>query len=100
MKIIPKLSDLREMIGKELGFGNFVISPINIDDAFKVLKSKGVNEIKVNWNEMLTIALFVVANIQNNSKPTHWDALQILREGKIDKFLGVKLILYERTDTR
>ena len=90
-KIIPKLDDLLKTIeGFETGVTGFLA--VNVDDVFKILKGRGVNEVKVSWEEMITIALFVVSNIQNG-KNTQWDALQILREGKVDKFLGVKLIL-------
>ena len=83
----------------DIPVGQLVLSPVNIDDVFSVLKEKGINEVKVDWHEMLIMSRFVVCNItcqnypKNLEKDYSWEALRILREGKIDKFLGVKLYL-------
>ena len=95
-KIIPKLKDILETIPilDDNRLTTFTI--INVDDIFTALKTKGVNELRVNWYEMLTIAKFVIANITCIPKEDYnWKSLEILKTGKIDEFLGVKLYLDE-----
>lgn len=93
-KIIPNLEDLynnKELMGYVCPSGIFSLT--NLDDIFRELRTKGITEVKVNWNEMLMIALWVVANIEKSYADKNWTAIKILREGKIDKFLGIKLHL-------
>lgn len=82
--------------------GELKVSMTNLDDIFRTFREEGVDEIIVDWEIMLMISLSVVANITchphseeivDNKKDWHWEALKIIREGKVDKFLGVKLYL-------
>lgn len=99
-KIIPKFRDLCENI--TILPDNpppITVSVTNIDDIFAALKVKGVDDVRVNWYDMLMISRFCVANMTDD-RITDWSkidqkVLKILKEGKVDSFLGVKLHLNE-----
>lgn len=82
-KYMNGLLDYAEGKQKEI-----VISYGNIDDIFRHLKVLGIDEIEVNKKHMGMIVGFFVGN----SGQTELGAKAGV-EGKIDKFLGVKLIL-------
>lgn len=90
-KIIPKLSDLCQAIGKGIGYDSdsVTFTAANCDDVFVYLRKEGVKEIAVDFEEMWIIATFMTANLQQLS------ALKILTEGTVDKFMGIKLRLIE-----
>ena len=95
-KYILPLDYYLEIIGKDLDYSKDHIGfcASNLDDIFILLANKGVKEIRVSISQMILIALFVACNISNkNNDEIKWDSLEILREGKIDKFLGIKLIV-------
>ena len=99
-KIIPKLKDLcqtMEFFGVQPG--QLTVSSTNIDDIFRILAERGITEIIVDWKIMHLIAAFVAANVTCQCQKEHgdtewsWAALKIIQEGKVDKYLGVKLVL-------
>lgn len=78
-----KLNDFAKLKG---------ISPIctsNIDDIILAASQFGISELKVSKEEMDTCVLFYLSSCgdKDSKKP------EILRNGKIDKLLGVNLIL-------
>lgn len=94
--MVLKFNDIIEKIdGSELGGskGKVVVFLSNIDDIFGLLKQKGITEIEVDWNIMFMIARFAIANANPNSNDMNWDTIKIIKDGIIDKFFGVNLIL-------
>lgn len=96
-QIVPKLDDLLETMPIP-GFDSPVtFSAINLDDVFLVLKEKGIDDVKVTWGQMFLISTFLVANMKHNPSMEDddmcWKSLEIMREGKVDKYLGVNLHL-------
>ena len=66
----------------------------NIDDAIRYIASKGIKDIEVTTDAMIVICWFFLANIGQNDDENRF---QILKEGRVEKFLGVNLHLdYER----
>ena len=76
-----------EKSAKLLGFDGVKTS--NIDDIVFKLLELGVKEIEVSQAEMNIIVAFYLAN-SGDKDP---DKPKILREGKIDKYLGLKVKL-------
>lgn len=76
-----------EKFAKLCGFENIVVS--NIDDVVLKIKEFGVKEIWVSQAEMNIIVQFYLTN-SGDKDP---DKPKILREGKIDKYLGLKVKL-------
>ena len=89
-KIIPTLDELAHDEQ-----GEMVITLVNIDDIFRTLAEQGYKEVRVNRGQMLMIAMFIVANVTNSDDKKVWEtkSWELLTEGKIDKFLGVKIKL-------
>ena len=99
-KIVLKLSDILKTLDTSefgLGEGSVTMSVLNVDDIFGLLMKKGIKEVKVNFGEMFMITIWTIANIQNyNGKnETNWQALKLIKDGKINKFFGIRLYLYE-----
>lgn len=67
-----------------------VLSSSNIDDCFSVLFELDIKEIEVNKREMVYIVAFYLANI---GKDKDGNQGKVLMENKIDRFMGVNLIL-------
>lgn len=93
--MIPKLKELytNESI---MGLGNVQseLSGFNVDDIFRIIGTKGFEEVEVTREEMYLITLVMVNTVSKVTKEqSHTDAWEALREGKVDKYLGVKLIL-------
>lgn len=65
------------------------ISPVNIDDVVFKAKEFGIKELEVSVEEMNMIVIFYLANSGEKDplKP------KVLREGKIDRYLGLDLKL-------
>ena len=97
------LSDFRDD-----GTGNIVlragecaitVTPMNIDDIFREARRQNIKEIEVTNDEMFIIATFLVANIspyfdmEYTREEAEKKALLLMKEGKVDKFFGVKLVL-------
>lgn len=103
-KIILKFKDLIEtiVIFDGISAGQITVTLTNIDDIFCVLREKGINELKVDWRIMLMISRFVVANLPSmkEKEKLDIDALNLLRKGEIDYFMGIKLILDENQSNR
>ena len=76
-----KLSDLAKLIGVER------VVATNIDDVVFKAKELGVKELEVSVAEMTILTQFYLANSgdKDPAKP------KILREGKIDRYLGIDL---------
>ena len=76
-----KLSALAKLIGIEK------VTTSNIDDICFKAKELGIKELEVSVEEMTIIAWFYIANSgdKDPAKP------KILREGKIDRYLGIDL---------
>lgn len=93
MKVVPTLHEIME--GMKDKYSSLAMS--NIDDVFREIASNGVKEIGVTRNVMLMIAMFMVASCGGKKDENGYDieAWKVLSEGKVDKFLGVKLKLIE-----
>jgi len=76
-----KLSAFAKLIGVEK------IAATNIDDVVFRAKELGIKEIEVSVEEMNVLVVFYLYNSgdKDPAKP------KILREGKIDKFLGIDI---------
>lgn len=87
-KIIFTLDELLKGANEEMGGspGDAYFSTGNIDMVFRMLRKKGIKDIRVNVDQMLMIVLFI---------PGWWEIKEVLQEGRIDKFLGIKLRLDE-----
>ena len=97
--IIPKLKDLyknKELMGDDY-FMDGSLRASNLDDVFRKIRVNGVDEVRVDWDEMLLIAMFILGNASGfrpeEWEKTGWNAINIIREGKVDKYLGVNLHL-------
>lgn len=66
----------------------------NVDDILRDVVSKGYEEVSASKEEMLIISGFMLANLYGlESKDINIMRHMALVEGKVDKCLGVKLIL-------
>ena len=76
-----KLKDLAKLIGIER------VVATNIDDVIFKAKELGIKELEVSIEEMNIIIYFYLANSgdKDPAKP------KILREGKIDRYLGIDI---------
>ena len=76
-----------EKFAKLSGFNEVIAS--NIDDVVFKVKELGVKEIEVSQAVMNVIVCFYLANSgdKDPAKP------KILREGKVDRYLGIKINL-------
>ena len=98
-KKILKLNDIVDtMDGAEIGGtlgGKIFLSGANVDDIFRLLKTKGIDEVKIDWNTMVMITSFIVANLPKvvDYDESYWEALRMIKEGMVDKYFGVKLYL-------
>ena len=90
MEKIPKLTELLKTIGPEIGYGDSLVlfSSANSFDIFEALSNRGIKEVEVQNAEMSLIVRVFLANCSGDR-----EIVKIMREGKIDKFLGVKLRL-------
>ena len=77
-----KLSDFAKLIGIE----EVVVS--NIDDVIFKVKELGIKELEISVAEMNILIQYYLANSgdKDPAKP------KILREGKIDRYLGIDLL--------
>jgi len=66
-------------------------APHNIDDAFNVVRREGITRVRVTPQEMSAIVAFTLASV-----PRAPENLQIVKDWKIDRFMGVDLILDEK----
>lgn len=99
-KRILKFRDIvAQMDGTEIGnsTGQIIVSVTNLDDLFRAIRKNGIKEVRVDIGDMIDITRFCVANARMfyADKEICWKVLHLLQEGKINKFLGVKLILEE-----
>lgn len=80
------------------------MSLFNIDDMFREMLNRGIEEVEVDAGEMMDIVRFVISNIYPTSKlfniidgkivltsELENETLRMLKEGTIDKFFGIKL---------
>ncbi len=77
--------------------GEVHVSLTNIDDIFWSLNIHGYKEVEVDRNQMIIITLYMTSQVTGKlpydlTTSEKWEALA---EGKVDKFLGVSLILKE-----
>ena len=81
-----KLADFSKLTKEEMGTDISTCS--NIDDRFVLLKKYGIKEIELNKEEMSVLVRVYLANSgdKDPNKP------KILREGKINRFLGIDII--------
>src|SRR3990167_2112595 len=97
--MILKLEDLlKQDIWQEMGVVNepLTFSYINLDEVFMVLRKRKIEAVRVNFDQMFKIMNYMLANARVlNDEDRMWEALKIMQEGKVDKFLGIKLILEE-----
>ena len=79
-----KLKDFAKLIGIER------VTAANVDDAIFKAKELGIKELEVSIEEMNIITYFYLANSgdKDPAKP------KILREGKIDRYLGIDIKEY------
>lgn len=77
-----------------------ICSVVNIDDALRFFLREGIDEIRVNREQMLMAAMFFVANSvpifaskEESESSLREVSMKILKEGKLDMLFGVKLIL-------
>ena len=68
------------------------LSALNVDDYFFTLNELGVEEVTVNQEQMNIIVRFYLGNVGNDK---NGDQAKVIKETKLDCFLGVKLILEE-----
>lgn len=97
----PRLDELLKIIGPDIGCGDgpVSLSMMNIDDVFLALGARGVPEVEVTRAQMIMVALFMVANMDDPRRDRgdlNWQAFKLLREATVDMFLGVKLRLHEQ----
>ena len=87
-----KLQDLADLCYVRIGGspGIATISLSNLDDFFREFNKLGIEEVEVNRYQMLMIVQWYLGNVGNDKDGNQG---KIIREGKIDEFLGVKLIL-------
>jgi len=64
------------------------MSVVNVDDIFNALRRVGATEVTVNTEQMGLIVQFYLCNAAHAPENG-----KILREGKLDKFMGIKLVL-------
>ena len=90
IKMTPKLKELYADI----------ITICNIDDVFKEISIKKIPEVIVDRNEMFMITQYMIANATSfspspdlNFEKINWLVWKALREGRVDKFMGIKLSL-------
>ena len=90
MRKIPKLTELLKTIGPEIGYGDSLVlfSSANSFAIFEVLNNRGIKEVEVQNAEMSLIVRVFLANCSGGN-----GIVKIIREGRVDKFLGVKLRL-------
>ena len=98
MKLTPALDELllSEDVANEMGINAPITFAVtNCDDIFFVLNVLGITEVAVNRYQMLQIARFMVANVGRivAGQKLDVEAWKALSEGRVDKFLGVKLKL-------
>ena len=77
---------------KKLVLGNvkmdIIVSGTNIHDIFIAFKELNINEIKVDLSTMLFIVRFIGASCSQTNYGT-----EAIKTGKVDEYLGIKLIL-------
>ena len=90
MKTIPKLTELIKTIGPDIGYGDGLVlfSGANSFGIFEALNNRGIKEVEVQNAEMSLIVRVFLANCSGGR-----ETVKIMREGSVDKFLGVKLRL-------
>ena len=83
----------------------------NIDDIFRLLLRHDISEVQVTKDQMAIITLFIVGNLCDYRHGTEKDKnmlkstglmegtegltnYELLREGKVDKFLGINLTIF------
>ena len=90
MKTIPKLTELIKTIGPDIGYGDGLVlfSGANSFGIFEALNNRGIKEVEVQNAEMSLIVRVFLANCSGGN-----GIVKIIREGRVDKFLGVKLRL-------
>ena len=67
--------------------GDNIISMSNIDDLMLNVKRLGIKEVSLSREEMDIVVRFYLGNCGDYDK----DKPKVLKEGKVDKLLGVKL---------
>lgn len=88
-----KLSDLLPFIGYMLGYPDkFFLASNNVDDVFMKLKSLKISEIEVGRGDMNLLIRFYLANVGQDRDGGQG---KILKEGKLDRFMGIDLIYHE-----
>ncbi len=96
MKNVLSLKTLCKGTGGDIGGsqGSDIIPTLsNIDDIFRLFRKRGIKEVGVDMDEMFMIVMFMIANSGGEREKRNWDVFRVLQEGKVDKFLGVKLRL-------
>lgn len=83
-----KLSNFVKLAGSNVSYGTLSIT--NVDDFFRQAFIYGIKEMEVNNFEMHLIVHFYLANVGNDKNGNQG---KIMREGVLDKFLGIDLIL-------
>ena len=83
----PKIGDIIKSCDLGDSCGSIIISAANIDDVFNKICSKGIERVAVYPYEMNLIVMWYLANSgdKDPQKP------EIVREGKIKRFLGVDI---------
>jgi hypothetical protein len=84
------LTELTKLVSPRLGIDCLSVSVV--DDFFRHFFILGIKEVSVNKEQMSMIVHFYLANIGNDK---NGNQAKVMQEGKIDKFLGVKLNLCE-----
>ena len=91
---IPKLLDIIKGRNEDIGggSGDIYVSYTNLDEVFYLVSRLGWKQVSVSREIMKKIVGFFLANMERKLDAGK-ETLKILREGKVDKFLGVKLHL-------
>ena len=97
--MIPRLQEFADINKDELGYGHqksFTITASNIDEVFYLLGKMKIPEVEVDRMEMYMISAMMVygaTGTKFEGQLTQTEAWKAQREGKVDKYLGVKLKL-------
>jgi len=67
---------------------DLIISAVSLEDILLAIKVRGIDELAMGNEEMLLLVRLIAANIIDDNL-----RLNLLKEGKIDKYYGIKLIL-------
>ena len=65
--------------------------PTNVDDIFRNLRREKIKEVEVNSSEMCSVLIFILGNLGNSEAEGRW-RVELLKEYRVNKFMGIKLI--------